>query len=104
MADSESTKKWSRFDQDIKDLAADLKRHYRGSTAEEGAAEVSRSLEQLRQAAGSVIKSIETATRDPKVRTVSKRAAHSFGAALAQTFRDLADEVDRAVSRPGRTK
>jgi len=65
---------------------------------------VNKSLEQLRQAADSVFKSIETATRDPQVRTMSKRAAQSFATALAQTFRDLADEVDRAVNRPTQTK
>jgi hypothetical protein len=104
MAESESRKLWDRFDQDIKNLAADLRRHYQGSTDEKGAAELNKSLEQLRQAADSVFKSIETATKDPEVRSTTKRAAQSFGAALAQTFRDLGDEIDKAVRKPTQTK
>lgn len=104
MAESESRKLWDRFDEDIKNLAADLRRHYDESTDEKGAAELNRSLEHLRQAADSVFKSIETTTRDPEVRSTTKRAAKSFGSALAQTFRDLGDEIDKAVRRPARPK
>jgi hypothetical protein len=104
MTESETRKLWDRFDQDIKSLAADLRRHYQGSTEEKGAAELNRSLEQLRQAADSVFKSIESATRDPEVRSTTKRAAQSFGSALVQTFRDLGDEIDKAVRRPVQTK
>jgi len=104
MAESESRKLWDRFDQDIKSLGADLRRHYEGSGDDKRTAELNRSLEQLRQAADSVFKSIETATRDPEVRSTTKRAAQSFGSALAQTFRELGDEMDRAVRRPAQTK
>jgi hypothetical protein len=104
MAESETRNLWDRFDQDIKSLAADLRRHYQGSTEEKGAAELNRSLEQLRQAADSVFKSIESATRDPEVRSTTKRAAQSFGSALVQTLRDLGDEIDKAVRRPVQTK
>jgi hypothetical protein len=104
MAQFESRKLWDRFDEDIKNLAADLRRHYDGSTDEKGAAELNRSLEQLRQAADSVFKSIETATRDPEVRSTTKRAAQSFGSALAQTFRELGDEIDKAVRRPAQPR
>jgi uncharacterized membrane protein YgaE (UPF0421/DUF939 family) len=104
MAESESRKLWDRFDQDIKNLAADLRRHYQESNDDKGAATLNKSLEQLRQAADSVFKSIETATSDPQVRSTTKRAAQSFGSALAQTFRDLGDEIEKAVRRPAQTK
>jgi hypothetical protein len=104
MAQSESRKLWDRFDQDIKNLAAGLRRHYEGSKDDKRTAELNKSLEQLRQAADSVFKSIETATHDPEVRTTTKRAAQSFGSALAQTFRELGDEIDRAVRPPAQTK
>lgn len=104
MAEPESRKLWDRFDSDIKNLAADLRRHYEGSSDDANKAELNRSLEQLRQAADSVFKSIETATRDPQVRSRTKEAAQSFGSALAQTFRDLGDEIDKAVRRPAHKK
>lgn len=104
MAESESRKLWDRFDQDIKNLAADLRRHYQGSNDVGGTADLNKSLEQLRQAADSVFKSIEKATRDPQVHSTTKRAAQSFGSALAQTFRDLGDEIDKAVRKPTQTK
>ena len=104
MSESDSRKLWDRFDQDVKNLGADLRRHYQDSTDEKGAAELNKSLEQLRQAADSVFKSIEKATRDPQVHSTTKRAAQSFGSALAQTFRDLGEEIDRAVRKPAQTK
>jgi hypothetical protein len=51
-----------------------------------------------------VFKSIETASRDPEIRTSAKQAAQSFGTAIAQTFRELGDEIDRAVRRPAQKK
>jgi hypothetical protein len=101
---AESKKLWDRFDEDVKNLAADLRRQYKGSNDDKGAAELNRSLEQLKQAADSVFKSIETTTRDPEVRSTAKRAAQSFGSALAQTFRELGDEIDKAVRRPAQPK
>ncbi len=56
MAESESRKLWERFDEDIKNLGADLRRHYEGSNDEKKTAELNRSLEQVRQAAESVFK------------------------------------------------
>lgn len=104
MAQSESRKLWDRFDEDIKNLASDLRSHYQGSKDDKRTAELNKSLEQLKQAADSVFKSIETATHDPEVRSTTKRAARSFGTALAQTFRELGDEIDKAVRRPAQTK
>jgi hypothetical protein len=98
---AESKKVWERFDEDVKNLGGELRRHYKGSNYDKGAAELNQSLERLRHAADSVFKSIETASRDPEVRTSAKQAAQSFGTAIAQTFRDLGDEIERAVRRPG---
>lgn len=104
MPDPESRKLWDRFDEDVKNLAAGLRRHYEQSKDDERTDALKRSLEEVRQAAESAFKSIETATRDPQVRSTSKRAAESFGSALAQTFRELGAEIDKAVRRRAQTK
>jgi hypothetical protein len=101
---AESKKLWERFDEDVKNLGGELRRHYKGPGDDKGAAELNQSLERLRQAADSVFKSIETASRDPEIRTSAKQAAQSFGTAIAQTFRELGDEIDRAVRRPAQKK
>jgi hypothetical protein len=101
---AESKKLWERFDDDVKSLGGELRRHYKGPADDKGAAELNQSLERLRQAADSVFKSIETASRDPEIRTTAKQAAQSFGTAIAQTFRELGDEIDRAVRRPAQRK
>ena len=100
MAETESRKLWERFDADIKNLAGELRRHYEGGSDEQKTAELNKSLEQLKQSADSVFKSIEKATRDPEVRSQTKQAARSFGSALAQSFRELGDEIDKAVRKP----
>jgi hypothetical protein len=91
---------WDRFEADIQGLAGELKRQYRSSASEQNTAELNRSLEQLRQAAESVFKSLESATRDPEVREKTKQTARSFGSAVAETFRDLSDEIEKAVRKP----
>ena len=100
----ESEKAWDRFEADIQGLAGELKRHYRSTSDEKNTAELNRSLEQLRQAAESVFKSLESATRDPEVRGKTKDTARSFGMAIAETFRDLSDEIEKAVRKPAETK
>ena len=101
----ESVKAWDRFEADIQSLAGELKRHYRNMSDEKNAADLNRSLEQLREAAESAFKSLESATRDPEVRGKTKETARSFGLAIAETFRDLSDEIEKAVRRPAeRTK
>lgn len=90
---------WDRFESDIQGLAGELKRHYRNAGSTGNAAEINKSLEQLRQAADTVFKSLETATKDPEVRTKTKDTARSFGMAVAETFRDLSDEIEKAVRR-----
>jgi hypothetical protein len=101
---TETKQAWDRFEADIKGLAGELRRHYQNAGDEKKAADLNRSLEQLRQAADAVFTSVETATRDPEVRTRSKQAARSFGSALAETFREVSDEVEKAMRKPSETK
>jgi hypothetical protein len=104
MSYDESKKAWERFESDIQGLAGELKRHYRDGGDEARTAELNRSLEQLRQAAESVFKSLETATRDPEVRTKTKETARSFGSALGETFREVSDEIEKALRKPAERK
>ena len=94
---------WDRFETYVQGLAGELKRHYRAADDSE-TADLNRSLEQLRQAAESVFKSLETASRDPEVRTKTKETAKSFGSALGETFRELSDEIEKALKKPASTK
>jgi len=95
---------WDRFESDVQGLAGELKRHYKGAGDAQNTAELNRSLEALRQAAESVFRSFETATRDPDVRSRTKETARSFGSAMAETFRELSDELDKALRKPASTK
>src|SRR5216683_4262209 len=100
----QTEKAWDRFEADIQGLAGDLKRHFRSTNDEKNTAELNQSLDQLRQAAESVFKSLETATRDPEVRSKTKETARSFGSALGETFRELSDEIEKTVRKPASTK
>jgi hypothetical protein len=104
MSYDESKKAWDRFESDIQGLAGELKRHYRDGSDEAKTAELNRSLDQLRQAAESVFKSLETATRDPEVRSKTKETARSFGSALGETFREVSDEIEKALRKPAERK
>jgi len=99
VSNEDSRSAWNKFESDIQDLAGDLKRHYRSASSDKDTAELNRSLEKLRQAAESVFKSLETTTRDPEVREKTKQTARSFGSAVAETFRDLSDEIEKAVKK-----
>src|SRR3954454_25264469 len=92
-------KAWDRFESEIKVLAAELRRHYRSAGEERRTVELNESLEQLRKAADAVFRSLDTATKDPKVRARTKQTARSFGSAVAKTFRDLSEEIDKAVRK-----
>lgn len=104
MAYEESQRAWDRFESDIQGLAGELKRQLRSSGDEKNTAELNRSLEQLRQAADAVFKSLDNASRDPAVRARTKDTARSFGLAVAETFRDLSDEIEKALRRPAEKK
>ena len=100
MDKSTNKESWDRFETDVKNLAGELRRHYRGVDDDKETAELNRSLQKLREAAESVFKSLETATKDPEVRSSTRQAARSFGSAIAETFRDLGDELGKAVRKP----
>lgn len=102
MTDTKSKEAWDRFAADAQNLAGELRRNYKDAGDEKKTAEIDRSLRQLGQAAEAFFASLDTATRDPQVRASTKQAARSFGAALAETLRDLGDELDKAV-RPKAT-
>ncbi len=104
MPNEQTESAWNRFESDIQGLAGELKRHYRSATDENEAADLDRSLEQLRQAADAVFRSLDTATKDPEVREKTKQTARSFGMAVAETFRDLSEEIEKAVRRTSETK
>jgi hypothetical protein len=92
---------WDRFEADIKAVAGELRRHYKEADKSKNA-DLNRSLEQLGRAADAAFASVETATRDPEVRSRTRQAARSFGTAMTETFRELGNELDKAVrkSRP----
>jgi hypothetical protein len=90
---------WGRFESDLKGLAGELKRSYREASNTGDQAEVRRSLDQLKQAADAVFRSVESTSKDPEVKTKTKDAARSFGMAVAETFRDLSDEIEKAARR-----
>src|SRR3979409_1169813 len=98
MAGDDIHKAWDRFESDIKGVAGELRRHYRDADKSKSAA-LSRSLEKLGRAAAAVFASLETATRDPEVRSRTKQAARSFGSALGETFRELGEQVEKAVRK-----
>jgi hypothetical protein len=103
---AEETKEaWDRFQADMNNLGAELKRHYQDSTPDgERTAELNRSLDQLRDAADKVFWSLETASRDAKVRSRTREAARSFATALRQTFHEVGDEIEKALRTPAGTK
>ena len=97
MTETKSKGAWDRFAADAQNLAVELRRNYKDAGDEQKTAEIDRSLRQLGQAAEAFFASVDTATRDPEVRASTKQAARSFGAALAETLRELGDELDKAV-------
>lgn len=97
MTETKSKEAWDRFAADAQNLAGELRRNYRDADDEKKTAEIDQSLRQLGQAAENFFQSLDTATRDPQVRASTKQAARSFGAALAETLRELGNELDKAV-------
>ena len=68
--------------------------------SEQHTAEINRSLRELGEAADRFFASLDTATRDPEVRSSTKRAARSFGSALRETFREVSGELEKAFREP----
>ena len=100
MASKETAEAWDRFQADVRSMAGELRRHYEASDDEQKTAEINRSLKQLGDAAEKFFASLDTATRDPEVRTSTKRAARSFGTALRETFHEVSEELEKALREP----
>jgi len=100
MASKETAEAWDRFQADVKSMAGELRRNYETSGDEQKAAEINRSLKQLGDAAEKFFASLDTATRDPEVRSSTKRAARSFGTALRETFHEVSEELEKAFREP----
>lgn len=96
MASKQTAEAWDKFQADVKSMAGELRRHYEGSTDEKQTAEINQSLKQLGDAAEKFFASLDTATRDPEVRSSTRRAARSFGAALRETFHEVSEELEKA--------
>src|SRR5260370_37824365 len=88
---------WAQFEADMKALRDELRRHY--EPAPSGSPDLQSALNKLGKAADEVFDSVGRATRDPEVRDGTRKAARSFGSALAETFRDLSDELPPARRR-----
>jgi hypothetical protein len=90
---------WDEFQADMKSLREELRRNY--EPAPPDGPDLQTSLNKLGQAADEVFESLGRASRDPNVRAGTRRAAGSFGAALAETFRDAASELAAAMRARG---
>ncbi len=104
MTETNTKQAWDKFAADAQNLAGDLRRNYKDADDAKKTAEIDRSLRQLGQAAEAFFASLDTATRDPQVRASTKQAAQSFGAALAETFREVGDEMDKALRKSAAPK
>lgn len=104
MTEANTKAAWDKFAADAQNLAGDLRRNYKDADDATKTAEIDRSLRQLGQAAEAFFASLDTATRDPQVRASTKQAARSFGAALAETFREVGDELDKALRKTAAPK
>jgi len=104
MTESNTKQAWDKFAADAQNLAGELRRNYKDADDAKKTAEIDRSLRQLGQAAEAFFSSLDTATRDPQVRASTKQAARSFGAALAETFREVGDELDKALRKTAAPK
>jgi len=100
MANKETAEAWDKFQADVKSMAGELRRHYESSDDQQKTAEINQSLKQLGDAAEKFFASLDTATRDPEVRSSTKRAARSFGTALRETFHEVSEELEKAFREP----
>jgi hypothetical protein len=102
MPNKETGEAWEQFQADVRSMAGELRRHYEGSKDDRQTAEINRSLRDLGEAADKFFASLDTATRDPEVRSSTKRAARSFGAALRETFHEVSAELEHAFREPAK--
>ncbi len=104
MTDESTKEAWSHFQTDMKSLAGELHRHYKDAGSDTKAAEINGALRQIGQATEKFFASLDVAASDPDVRATTKQAARSFGAALAGTFRDVGEELDKALRQKSAPK
>ena len=97
MTDTSTKEAWGRFQSDVKSLAGELHRHYKDADDATKAAEMNSALRQIGRATEKFFVSLDVAASDPEVRATTKQAARSFGAALAGTFREVGEELDKAL-------
>lgn len=102
MASTDTKEGWSQFQSDMRSLAGELRRHYENRADDRSSAEINRSLQELGRAADSFFASLDTASRDPEVRTRTKQAARSFSSALRDTVREVGEELDKAFHQPSK--
>lgn len=100
----QSKEAWDRFETDLKALRERLGTHTRGSVDAQASADLREALGRLRDAADGVFDSLGTASRDPEVRATTKEAARSFGIALAESFREIGEDLAEALRRPAQRK
>ncbi len=91
---------WRRFQTDVRSMAGELRRHYSESDTKDHTVEINRSLRELGEAADKFFTSLDTATRDPEVRSTTRKAARSFGDALRETFHEVSGELEKAFREP----
>ena len=86
---------WDQFQADMKSLRDELRRHYEPGSSQEQ--DLQTSLNKLGKAADEVFEALGRASRDPDVRQGTRQAARSFGSAIAETFKEVADELAAAM-------
>lgn len=84
-----------QFQADMKSLRDELRRHYEPAATSDP--DLQTSLNKLGKAADEVFEALGRATRDPDVRQGTRQAARSFGPAIGETFKDVADELAAAL-------
>jgi hypothetical protein len=94
---SSSRSAWDQFQDDMKALGDEFRRQYEAGKDKTSSADVQEALNRLGKAADEVFSSLGKVTRDADVRAGTEKAARSFGTALAETFRQVADELADAV-------
>jgi hypothetical protein len=86
----------------MRSLSRLLREHYSSRPAEGDKADVEASLRRMQEAADSLFRSLKEVATEPEVRAGTEKAARAFGTALAETFQEIADQLDKTVrNKPG---